>query len=152
MASRRGRGYSTDLGEQGCTPALSLLLNSQGFRTSCFDLLCLSKVSVTIVIYSFEILNVHEWRSIQWVPDVFSARGKPVVSFFCWTQPALLLVWLPQVCCHPAFCEPALLLCVMQGQELVWAPRIQVSPLTFPICCTCLNCTACGKKWVEGCS
>lgn len=49
-------------------------------------------------------------------------------------------------CCHPAFCEPALLLCVKQGHELVWAPRTRISSLTFPIHCTCLNRIAWGKK------
>lgn len=47
-----------------------------------------------------------------------------------------LLAWLPQVCCHPASGEPALLLCVKQEQELLWAPRTHISPLTFPIHCT----------------
>lgn len=85
---------------------------------------------MTTGIDSFETLHVHEWKSFHWAPNVFSARGEPVGFYSAGTA---LLVWLPQVHCHPAFCEPTLLLCVMQGQELVWAPRTQISPLTFSI-------------------
>lgn len=62
-----------------------------------------------IITYPFEILNVHERKSINWAPNDFSARGKDVVSLLTiLPDPAcpagtVLLVWLPQACCYPAF-------------------------------------------------
>lgn len=114
-----------------------------------------TKMSMIIIIYPFEILNIREWKSINWASNDFSARGKHVVSFLTiLLDPAcpagtVVLVWLPQACRYSVFREPTFLVCVRQQQELLWARRIQVSPLTFPVHCTCLNCTAQGKKWVE---
>jgi len=56
-----------------------------------------------------EILYVGEWRSINWAPNYFSARGKRVISLLTiLPDPAcpagtVLLVWLPQACRYPVF-------------------------------------------------
>lgn len=68
-----------------------------------------AKTSMIIVIYPFETLNVREWKSINWAPNDFSARGKPAVSLLTiLSDPAcpagtVLLVWLPQACHYPVF-------------------------------------------------
>lgn len=96
------------------------------------QLVCMARMSMVIGIYPFEILHVCEWKSINWAPNDFSARGKRVVSLLTiLPDPAcpagtVLLVWLPQACRYPVFWEPTLLVCLTQRQELAWAPRIQV--------------------------
>lgn len=68
-----------------------------------------AKMLMIIITYPFEILNVHERKSINWAPNDFSARGKDVVSLLTiLPDPAcpagtVLLVWLPQACRYPVF-------------------------------------------------
>lgn len=59
------------------------------------QLVCMARMSMVIGIYPFEILHVCEWKSINWAPNDFSARGKRVVSLltilpdpYCWYSPA----------------------------------------------------------------
>lgn len=72
------------------------------------QLASMAKMSMIILIYPFEILNAHEWKSINWAPNDFNARGKHVVLLTIVPDPAcpagtVLLVWLPQACRYPVF-------------------------------------------------